>query len=97
MSLVRTAFLAAALLSLAPSAQAGDIGRDAAQAGASIGAGVGAIVGNTIDGIGRGIEAATALRPRETVVIERRTVIEPVVPARPCVTIASGERVCEGD
>jgi len=91
-----TLFLAFALSTLASGAQAGDIARDATQAGASIGAGVGAIVGGTIDGIGRGIEAATAPRPG-TVVIERRTVVQPVVPARPCVRTADGERVCEGD
>ncbi len=95
MRIVRTFCLAFSLASLAGAAHAGDVARDAAQAGASIGAGVGAIVGNTIDGIGRGIDAATA--PRETVVIERRTVVQPVVPARPCVRTASGERVCEGD
>jgi len=97
MRALNATILVLATLSLGTPARAGDVGRDAAQAGASIGAGVGAIVGGTIDGINRGIEAATEPRPGDTVVIERRTVIEPAPPVRPCVRTASGERVCEGD
>jgi hypothetical protein len=91
------ACLSLAFVSLASAGHAGEVARDAEQAGASIGAGIGSIVGGAVDRIGRGIEAATAPRPAETVVIERRTVVRPAVPARPCVTTADGVRVCEGD
>ncbi len=90
--MIRVLVLAAAATTLLSTAQAQEAARDGARAGAQIGAGVGSIVGGVVDGASRAIDNLT--EPRDSVVIERRTV---VVPSVPCVRTADGRRVCEGD